>query len=192
MLIFIASPPAEQYYGQAHSPTLGVPMDGSSAAHRTHSYGSTSTDSDFSSQDSDLAGPRPAAYTFQGQRAAGGASNIPITPATGAIASRIPKGHDLHSDPEDFSIDDYQRKKMEAAAYVASRGMPPPLSPHSPQHRHHQQQQQQQQGQFAQHSLPRAQGFEQHPLPPVPVEQRGYQNGGGYGGGQQGRSDRYY
>ncbi|KAK6526430.1 hypothetical protein TWF694_005020 [Orbilia ellipsospora] len=177
-----SGPPAEQYYGQAHSPTLGVPMDGSSAAQRTRSYGSTSTDSDFSSQDSDLAGPRPA-YTIHGQRP-GGSSNTSITPATGAIASRIPKGHDLHSDPEDFNVDDLQRKQTEAAAYAASRAHP--LPPHPPQHHY----QHQQQSQFAQHSLPRAQGYEQHPLPPVPVEQQGYQNGG-YGGGQQGRGGYY-
>ncbi|EPS39431.1 hypothetical protein H072_6768 [Dactylellina haptotyla CBS 200.50] len=165
-----SGPVSDQYYGQTQSPTLGVHADGTTGAHRTASYGSasTSTESDLSnsSRDSDLVAPRPT-YTTQGHKVSG--SNASITPATGAIASRIPKGHDIHSDPEDFNVaDELHRKQMEAAAFNAAKGGVPHPQAHAP---------------FPQHGLPQASGFEQHPLPPVPVDQ-GYNRG--YGNGQDG------
>ncbi|KAF3102984.1 hypothetical protein TWF102_009939 [Orbilia oligospora] len=147
-----AGPIPVDYHAQAQSPTLGFPAQADGAtAQRARSYGSTdtSTDSELSS-DSDLAAPRPA-YTTQGHKANG--STASITPATGAIASRIPKSNDLHTDPNDFDLsDELRRKQLEAAAAAATRN--------------------------GGHHAP----YGQHPLPPLPpnADQQGYQQG--YGG----------
>ncbi|KAK6510174.1 hypothetical protein TWF481_004887 [Arthrobotrys musiformis] len=151
-----AGPIPAEYHAQAQSPTLGFSAQADGvAAQRSRSYGSTdtSTDSELSS-DSDLAAPRPA-YTTQGHRVNGSTSSI--TPATGAIASRIPKSNDLHTDPNDFDLSDELRKKqLEAAAAAAARNGG-----------HH--------GAYGQHPLP--------PLPPN-ADQQGY--GGHYGNGYDG------
>ncbi|KAF3203032.1 hypothetical protein TWF191_002817 [Orbilia oligospora] len=147
-----AGPIPVDYHAQAQSPTLGFPAQADGVtAQRARSYGSTdtSTDSELSS-DSDLAAPRPA-YTTQGHRANG--STASITPATGAIASRIPKSNDLHTDPNDFDLsDELRRKQLETAAAAATRN--------------------------GGHHAP----YGQHPLPPLPpnADQQGYQQG--YGG----------